>query len=100
MDDLHRLRNDGDDGCSACVVRQRSNVSDDGHGEPFLSGAPIERVIVGVERLRDQDETVCAFLQTCRIIRVVTWVNNIAFQSISISVYLNCPGGSFFARRR
>jgi hypothetical protein len=89
------LWNDRDNGCTPGKVGQCRNVRDDCHSEPLFPRAPIERIILGVKGLRNEDEAICAFLQACRIVGVVTRIDDIAFQSIGLSKNLDRRGGRF-----
>ena len=90
------LRNDRDNCRAAGVVGQRSNVCDNCYHPPFLSGAPIEGIVVGVERLGNQHEAVGALLQSFCIVRIATWIDEVAFERLPSLV----DHGSSIRRRR
>jgi len=87
---IHRLWNDRDYSCPAGVVGQRGNVCDNRYDKPFPPGAPIEGIIVGVERLGNQNEAVGADLQS-RPILIATWIGHIAFERLFFLVDVDRP---------
>lgn len=99
---IHRLRNDGDNSRPTGVVGQCSNVRDNCHDNPFLPGTPIEGIFAGIEGLGNQDETVVASFQSCRMVWIATWVNDVAFECLCLFVDFDAPkvGGRLFERSR
>ena len=96
---IHRLWNDRDYSRPAGVVGQRGNVCDNRHDKPFPPAAPIEGIIVGVERLGNQNEAVGADLQSRRIL-IATWIGHIAFERLCCLVDIDVRRSQGFSLDR
>ena len=85
---LHGLRNDSDDRRASGIVGQEGDIRHDPDNQPFFARAPIQRVIGGIQGLRDENiSAIWSRFQAGRVVGISAGVNDISFQGFFILVY-------------